>query len=151
MNAKPSEKNEEPLKGKVALLFDGVNTGGRSLAESLAQYGADIVFVYRQLNAGRAREMKRLIEAKGRRCLLIPAQNNSDSFSKEVVRQTINQLGRLDILIDYSSLAGDEIDLVNTATIVEKPGSAHKTGPFTNFEIMSAALDQMVDLDQTGS
>ena len=139
------------MEGKVALLFDGVNTGGRSLAESLAQYGADIVFVYHQLNAGRAREMKRLIEAKGRRCLLIPAQKNSDSFSKEVVRQTIKQLGHLDILIDYSSLVGDEIDLVNATTIVEKAGSDHQTGPVANFEIMSAALDQMVDVDQTGS
>jgi NAD(P)-dependent dehydrogenase (short-subunit alcohol dehydrogenase family) len=143
--------NEDPLKDKVALLFDGTNTGGRSLAVSLAKYGADIAIVYRQAHAGHAYVTKRLVEAEGRRCLIIPAQANDENFSKEVVRQTINTLNRFDIFIDYSSLTGDEIGPANSADNVEQHDGINPTSPFINVGMISAALDQMVSLDQTNT
>lgn len=145
--------NKEPLKDKVALLFDGTNTGGRSLAVSLANYGADIAIVYPQAHIMEARMTKKLVEAEGRRCLVIPVradQANDETFSKEVVRQTINTLGRLDIFIDYSSLPRDDVRLPNSAgKKMETRDSQDQRDPFTNVEIMSAALDQMVGKDQT--
>jgi hypothetical protein len=102
------------LKDKVALLFDGTHTGGRTLAVSLARYGVDIVIVYRKVHARQAQETKILVEAEGRRCLLIRAQNNDETFSKNVLHQTVNTLGRLDIFIDYSSLSGEEMEEVRT-------------------------------------
>jgi sporulation protein YlmC with PRC-barrel domain len=141
----------DPLRDKVVLLFDGTNEGGRSLAVSLAKYGADIALVYRQAHAGLAREMKSLVEAEGRRCLIIQAQTDDETFSQEVVRQTVNTLGRLDIFIDYSSIEPREQNgPINDVDVVEKRDSVEQqNGPFTHVEIMSAVFDQMTRIDQT--
>jgi NAD(P)-dependent dehydrogenase (short-subunit alcohol dehydrogenase family) len=93
---------EGTLKNKVAMLFDGSNEGGRSLAVSLASYGADIAIVYREGFVKHARETKRLVEAAGRRCIIVPLPDG-ELLSKELIRQTANTLGRLDIFIDSSS------------------------------------------------
>jgi NAD(P)-dependent dehydrogenase (short-subunit alcohol dehydrogenase family) len=94
--------DEGPLVDKVALLLNGTSTGGASLAVSLAKSGADVAVVYRPSHARRAAETKRLVEAEGRYCLIIPAETKDESFSKKVVRRTIETLGRLDIFIDCS-------------------------------------------------
>jgi uncharacterized protein YrrD len=140
-----------PLKDKVALLFDGTHTGGRALAVSLAEYGADVAIVYRQAHAKNAHVTKELVEAKGRRCLIIPAQVNDESFSNDVVQQTINTLGRLDIFIDYSSLPSDDVGSADKANNMKSRDNNGRTDPFTNVEIISAALDQMVNIDQTNT
>ncbi len=93
--------DEEPLTGKVALLFAGVEDDGHSIAVSLAQQGADVALVYRRV--GRARETKELVEAEGRRCLIIPAQPSDKPFAREAIRRTARTLGQPDIFIDYSS------------------------------------------------
>lgn len=144
--------NQNPLttlSNKVALLFHGANIDGRSLALSLASYGADIAIVYRQVHAGYAQEMKDSVKAKGRRCLIIQARTDDQAFFKEVVRQTINRLGRLDIYIDCSSRPGKQSEPVKDADIVEVGESVVQGSPFWNFEIMSAVLDQMVSMAQT--
>lgn len=98
-----ANNQQQPLVNKVALLYDVTDSGGHDLAVSLAENGADIAIVYRQAYAGQARETKCSVESEGRRCLILPTQNQKKSFSKDVVRRTINILGRLDIYIDYSS------------------------------------------------
>ncbi|MGD2078817.1 MAG: hypothetical protein PVH18_10560 [Chloroflexota bacterium] len=94
------------LENKVAMLFNGSNEDGRSLAVSLASYGADIAIVYREGRAKHARETKKLVEAEGRRCLIVPVEAGQ-IVSKDLIRQTTNKLGRLDIFIDTSSLSGE--------------------------------------------
>lgn len=100
--SKSHSSNEGPLTDKVALLLHGTGEGGASLAVSLARNGADVAVVYRASHARRAEETKRLVEAEGRYCLIIPAETNDESFSEKAVRRTIETLGRLDIFIDYS-------------------------------------------------
>lgn len=92
----------ETLANKVAMLFNGSNEDGRSLAVSLASHGADIAIVYPEDHVKHARETKRLVEAIGRRCLIVPLREGK-SLSRELIRQTTSTLGRLDIFIDSSS------------------------------------------------
>lgn len=93
---------ETTLENKVAMLYDGSNEDGRFLAVSLASRGADIAIVYRKDNVKHARETKRLVEAKGRRCLIVPLQEGN-ALSRDLIRKTTSTLGRLDIFIDSSS------------------------------------------------
>lgn len=83
------------------MLYDGSNDDGRFLAVSLASRGADIAIVYRKDNIKHARETKRLVEAAGRRCLIVPFQEG-EVLSRDLIRQTTSTLGRLDIFIDSS-------------------------------------------------
>jgi hypothetical protein len=95
----------EMLENKVAMLFNSSNEEDRTLAVSLAGYGVDIAIAYREGYAQHAYETKKLVEAEGRRCLIVPAHDKFFSKdSEDVIGQTIEMLGRLDIFIDMSSL-----------------------------------------------
>jgi hypothetical protein len=93
--------SETTLENKVAMLYDGSNEDGRFLAISLASRGADIAIVCRKDTIDHARETKRLVEAEGRRCLIVPLEEDK-VLSKELIRKTTSTLGRLDIFIDSS-------------------------------------------------
>jgi NAD(P)-dependent dehydrogenase (short-subunit alcohol dehydrogenase family) len=110
---------EGTLKDKVAMLFGGSNEGGRSLAVSLASYGADIAIVYREGFVKHARETKRLVEAEGRRCLIIPLPHG-EILSKKLIQQTANALGRLDIFIDSSSAPLDARDFADANGVANR-------------------------------
>ena len=101
--------SKETLENKVAMLFDGSKEDDRSLAVSLASHGADIAIVCRESHANHARETKRLVEAEGRRCLIVPLRGGRD-LSRELILQTTSMLGRLDIFID-SSLPSTEANV----------------------------------------
>ena len=100
---RPQIATEEPLKDKVILLYDGTIKGGQSLALSLAENGADVALVYRPAHHNRAEDIKHAVEAQGQRCLILPAQPQDDKSSEELIAKTVDELGRLDIYIDYSS------------------------------------------------
>ena len=102
-DSQPQAASEEPLKDKVILLYDGTVKGGQSLALSLAERGADVALVYRPAHQNRAEDIKNAIEAQGQRCLIMLAQPQGDKASQALIQKTVDELGRLDIYIDYSS------------------------------------------------
>lgn len=72
------------------------------MAVAFAKEGADIAIVY--LNEhGDAEETKRQIEQEGRKCLLIPGDIGDESFCKNAVNQSVQELGGLDILINNAA------------------------------------------------
>ncbi|MBC8107808.1 MAG: SDR family oxidoreductase [Anaerolineae bacterium] len=90
------------LKGKVALITGGDSGIGRSIAVMFAMEGADVAIVY--LNEHRdAGETKRLVEAEGERCILIPGDIGDEAFCRKAVEQTVRELGHLDCLINNAA------------------------------------------------
>lgn len=139
--------NEQPLplKDKVALIFDGANEDVRSLALSLAKYGADIAIGYRKRSARHAQETEKLVRAEGRRCLIMPAgEVDSQDLAKEAIRLTIGKLGRLDIFIDYSSSAGDA-----SLGGAEENDDINDFGPLNKIEAITTIPDQIVQTEIT--
>ena len=90
------------LKGKVALITGGDSGIGRSVAVHMAHEGADIAIVYLEENDD-ARETQRYVEAEGRRCLVISGDVAKEEFCKEAVGNTIEGLGRLDVLVNNAA------------------------------------------------
>lgn len=140
----------KPLKGKVALLFQNSRSGGWSLAVSLARLGADVVVVCQYADyadAERAHEAKNRIEAEDQHCLIIPIHVLNDASSREVVRQTIEMFGGLDLFIDYSlpeENVGESKERVHPA---HESAANNQQRPLVHFEMLTAALDQIVDVD----
>src|SRR5918998_2804735 len=67
----PTYRGSGKLRGKVALITGGDSGIGRAVAIAYAKEGADSAIVY--LNEHQdAEETKRLVEAEGRKCILIP-------------------------------------------------------------------------------
>ena len=88
------------LSGKVAIVT-GANTGiGQGIAVALAQAGADVALVARS----DASETVGLIEAAGRRALVITADLGSIEPCERIVSETMAGLGRLDILVNNAGI-----------------------------------------------
>ncbi len=90
------------LRDKVALITGGGSGIGRAVAVLFAKEGADVAIVY--LNEHRdARETKRLVEAEGRKCLLLAGDVGLEKFCKDAVHQTSWKLGGIKILVNNAA------------------------------------------------
>jgi NAD(P)-dependent dehydrogenase (short-subunit alcohol dehydrogenase family) len=90
------------LRDRVALVTGGDSGIGRAVAVLYAKEGADVAIVY--LNEHKdARETKRLVEAQGRKCLLIAGDIGREKFCRAAVAETKRALGRIDILVNNAA------------------------------------------------
>lgn len=107
MHPKPEFESNEykaagKLKGKVALITGGDSGIGRAVAVYYAKEGADVSIVY--LNEHKdAKETKRQVEQEGRKCLLIAGDVGDDAFCRDAVTETVEKLGKLDILVNNAA------------------------------------------------
>ena len=90
------------LAGRVALITGGRRIGA-VVASELARGGADIALVYRSSRA-EAEETADSLRALGRRVFLVQADLSRPDSGDRVVDETVNALGRLDVLINMASI-----------------------------------------------
>ena len=90
------------LDGKVAIVTGASSGLGVAFAEGLADAGADISICARR--AGRLEETKAKVEALGRRCVAVPADVAKPEDCQRVVDETVEQLGRVDVLINNAGI-----------------------------------------------
>jgi NAD(P)-dependent dehydrogenase (short-subunit alcohol dehydrogenase family) len=98
----PGYKGSGKLANKVALITGGDSGIGRAVSIFFAREGADVAIVYLDEHSD-ARETKRLVEAEGRRCLLFAGDIGQERFCHDCVKQTVKQLGRLDVLVNNAA------------------------------------------------
>ncbi len=92
-------KAADKLKGKVALISGGDSGIGRAVAIGYAMEGADVAFIYLEEDKD-AEETKKHVEGTGRRCLAIKGDIGQKEFCDNAVRETIEKLGDLHILVN---------------------------------------------------
>lgn len=91
------------LANKVALVTGGTQGIGRGIALRLAQEGADVVIAGRTPDA-KAQESLELIRAEGRRVHLVTGDISEVSACRQLVHETIEEMGGLDILINNAGM-----------------------------------------------
>lgn len=99
------------LANRVALVTGGKRIGG-AVAEQLARGGADVALVYR-VSRGEAEDAAAAVRGHGRRAVVMQADLRDADACARVVDQTVDTLGRLDVLINmasvYKAVAFDEL------------------------------------------
>ena len=90
------------LPGRVALITGGRRIGA-VVATELARGGADVALVYRH-SRGEAEETADAARAFGRRALVLQADLRQPDTCERLVDETVDALGRLDILVNMASL-----------------------------------------------
>jgi NAD(P)-dependent dehydrogenase (short-subunit alcohol dehydrogenase family) len=90
------------LSGKVALITGGDSGIGRAVAVLFAREGADVAIQYLCEHAD-AETTRRAVEAEGRRAILIPGDVSRRESCEGAVRRTVDELGRLDILVNNAA------------------------------------------------
>ena len=91
------------LAGKVALITGGDSGIGRAVAVHFAREACDVAIAYLDEDADAA-QTRALVEANGRRCLLIRGDLRTPARCQAAVRKTVQAFGRLDVLVDRKSV-----------------------------------------------
>jgi len=125
------------LRGKIALITGGDSGIGRAVAVLLAKEGADIAVVY--FNEHRdARKTKQLVEAEGRKCLLLAGDIGREKFCKDAVQRTRRELGSINILVNN---AAEQHPQERITKITEKQlERTFRTNIFSMFFMTKAAM-----------
>jgi NAD(P)-dependent dehydrogenase (short-subunit alcohol dehydrogenase family) len=96
--------NKQHLQGQVAIITGGSRGLGRALADWLAGAGAAVVLTAR--NEAQVNAAAQALTQAGARALALPADVSDQAQVEAVVARTLEQFGRIDILINNAAVAG---------------------------------------------
>lgn len=134
---KASAKKILKLEGRVAVITGGDSGIGRAVAVSFAEEGADVVTVYLKEHTD-AKQTQKMVEEKGRSCLLIAGDIGDEKFCKSIIKQTISEFGKINILVNN---AAEQHPQESIEKITEKQLlKTFRTNIFSQFFLTKAAL-----------
>lgn len=93
-----SYKGSGRLSGRKALVTGGDSGIGRAAAIAYAREGADVALNYLPEEQSDAEEVKQLIEAEGRKAVLLPGDLSDEAFCEDLIKESYSALDGLDIL-----------------------------------------------------
>jgi NAD(P)-dependent dehydrogenase (short-subunit alcohol dehydrogenase family) len=107
MNPEPdygekSYRGSNRLQDKKALITGADSGIGRAVALAFAREGADVVVSYLNEHED-ARETQRLVEASGRRCVLVDGDISDPNHCRALVKKTVEAFGRIDVLVNNAA------------------------------------------------
>jgi 3-oxoacyl-[acyl-carrier protein] reductase len=96
------------VENKVALVTGGSRGMGAGIARRFATEGLEVAFTHSGTNPERAEETMDAIIQQGKRGLALTADNASPSAVTEAVAQTLEQFGRIDVLVNNAGIYLDK-------------------------------------------
>jgi NAD(P)-dependent dehydrogenase (short-subunit alcohol dehydrogenase family) len=95
-------KGHDRLADRVALITGGDSGIGRAVALAFAREGADVAAAYLNEHEDAA-ETRRVVEAAGRACVMIPGDIADPAHDERVVSETVKRFGRIDVLVNNAA------------------------------------------------
>ena len=144
MAPKPDYEPKYPgvgkLKGKVALITGGDSGIGRAVAVAMAREGARIAIVY--LNEHKdANATRDLVVREGGTAIILSGDVGDEDFCEAAVDATVEQFGRLDILVNNAAEQHETVDVRKIdAAQIER---TFRTNIFSMFFMTKHALRHM--------
>jgi NAD(P)-dependent dehydrogenase (short-subunit alcohol dehydrogenase family) len=135
-----SYRGSGKLEGKVALITGGDSGIGRAVAIAFAKEGADVALVYYDEHRD-AQETKSLVEEQERSCFLIAGDIADEKFCEEAVRESVDSLERLDILVNNAAVQYPQKSILDISA--DQLMKTFQTNIFSMFFLIKAALPYM--------
>lgn len=132
------------LQNKVALITGGDSGIGKAVAIAFAKEGADTAIAYYNEHED-AEKTRQEVERLKRRCILLPGDIGDEEFCRKAVRQTVDRLGALNILVNNAA----EQKFVSGIEEIsaEQLTRTFRTNIFSMFHLTKAALAHMKEGD----
>jgi len=100
------------LEGKVALVTGADSGIGRATAALFAREGADVAIAYLCEDED-AQKTKQIVESEGRKAILLRGDIGEKDFCEEAVQKTVNELGKLDVLVNNAGEQHPDEDITD--------------------------------------
>ena len=104
------------LAGRRALVTGGDSGIGRAAAIAFAREGADVAIGFLSAEMRDAVDVARLIEAEGRRAVLLPGDIADEAFCRTLVADAARELGGLDVLVNNAGAQSTKPSLADITT-----------------------------------
>jgi NAD(P)-dependent dehydrogenase (short-subunit alcohol dehydrogenase family) len=137
---KPRYKGSDRLKDKVALITGADSGIGRAVAALYAREGADVAILYLCEHDDAART-KEIVEGEGRRAITIAGDIGDKQFCERAVQQTVDKLGKLDVLVNNAGEQHYDADIEKITE--EQLKRTFQTNIFGMFYLTQAALPHL--------
>ncbi|GGB59982.1 SDR family oxidoreductase [Virgibacillus dakarensis] len=128
------------LKGKSALITGGDSGIGRAVSILYAKEGANVAISYLDEHED-AEETKRMVEAEGVQCLLLPGDIKEEAHCSKLVEKTVEAFGKLNILVNNAAIQYVREDLLDISS--EQFEEVFRVNFFSQFYTTKAAVRHM--------
>lgn len=133
-----SYKGHQRLEGLKMLVTGGDSGIGRAAAIAYAKEGADVAINYHPDEQKDAEDVAKVIEAAGRKAVLIPGDLSDEAFCKKMVDEAHHKLGGLNNL---TLVAGKQTAVANIMDLTtEQIRKTFEINVFSLFWVTKAAL-----------
>jgi NAD(P)-dependent dehydrogenase (short-subunit alcohol dehydrogenase family) len=135
-----SYQGADRLKGCVALITGGDSGIGRAVAIAFAREGADVVLGYLSEHRD-AQDTAEWVRKAGRKAVLICGDVANESHCRDLVKRTVEELGRLDILVNNAAFQRTHENLWDFTA--EEIDHTFRTNIQSMFHLAKAAAAEM--------
>lgn len=97
-----SYRGSGKLTGKKAVITGGDSGIGRAVAIAFAREGADVLVSYLNEHDD-AKDVARLVEEAGRKCVLVSGDLSDPNHCREVISRAVNEFGNIDVLVNNAA------------------------------------------------
>jgi NAD(P)-dependent dehydrogenase (short-subunit alcohol dehydrogenase family) len=135
-----SYKGSGRLADKKAIITGGDSGIGRAVALAYAREGADVLISYYNEDED-ARETQRLVEAAGRKAVLMPGDIKDPAHCRAIVDRAVKEFGRVDILVNNAAHQATFTDIGEISD--EEWDITFRTNIHAMFYLVKAAVPHM--------
>lgn len=133
----PTHRGYGRMKGKVAIVTGGDSGIGRAVSVAYAKEGADVVIVFFD-DEKDAEKTRQVLESYGSRCLLLNGDLGESSFSEKIVKKTLEEFNRIDIIVNNAAEQHPKDSLEDITD--QQLERTFRTNIFSMFYLIRAAL-----------